>query len=256
MPALSAHYQFGQLVSEKLENPIKQIIIDNKSMFDIGLQGPDIFFFYKPYKDNYVSSYGSEVHNKSAADFFEQAILHSFDDKELLAYLMGVACHYALDRECHPYINSVSKNEIEHKTVELDFEHYIIKYYNLNEKIYVYIPTEDINYDAIEVAYNRFSSKIIKKSIISTKKYARLLMHRRLVILLERLINKRGSFSSMALKKGFPYGFEALKLNSFFNKSVLKAVSLINEVYYAWLSRSNTLYDFLMNFQGETNEEE
>lgn len=51
MPASYTHQQFGNQVLNKLENTtIKKIINDNLNLYNIGLQGPDILFFYQPLK--------------------------------------------------------------------------------------------------------------------------------------------------------------------------------------------------------------
>ena len=53
MPASYTHQQFGNQVLNKLENTtIKKIINDNLNLYNIGLQGPDILFFYQPLKKN------------------------------------------------------------------------------------------------------------------------------------------------------------------------------------------------------------
>ena len=50
MPSTYAHYRFGQEVLKELPNDIKKIIIENKELYDIGLHGPDLLFYYLPLK--------------------------------------------------------------------------------------------------------------------------------------------------------------------------------------------------------------
>ena len=52
MPSTYAHYRFGQEVLKELPNDIKKIIIENKELYDIGLHGPDLLFYYLPLKNN------------------------------------------------------------------------------------------------------------------------------------------------------------------------------------------------------------
>ena len=47
MPAFYAHDRFGRKVFARLDGEIKQTIEQHSSQFRIGLQGPDLFFFYK-----------------------------------------------------------------------------------------------------------------------------------------------------------------------------------------------------------------
>ena len=50
MPAYYAHYRFGKEVSSKLTKvQLKEVISKYYPQFAMGLQGPDPFFFYKPY---------------------------------------------------------------------------------------------------------------------------------------------------------------------------------------------------------------
>lgn len=71
MPAAYAHYTFGKKVLANIENPdIRRIITEHRALFDIGLHGPDILFFYRPLKSNPVSKAGHLMHAEIAAPFF------------------------------------------------------------------------------------------------------------------------------------------------------------------------------------------
>ena len=74
MPALYAHYRFGARVSRRLDGDLKDIVKKYHAQFVIGLQGPDLFFFYRPWSLNRVSKYGYRLHSLSAAPFFEHGI--------------------------------------------------------------------------------------------------------------------------------------------------------------------------------------
>ena len=63
MPSVLAHYQFGQEVLKELSERTLQLVKSYKEEFDLGLQGPDILFFYKPYTGTYISKIGSEIHS-------------------------------------------------------------------------------------------------------------------------------------------------------------------------------------------------
>ena len=49
MPAFYAHDRFGEKVWKKTDGEIREIILKHYKQFEIGLQGPDIFFSYRPY---------------------------------------------------------------------------------------------------------------------------------------------------------------------------------------------------------------
>ena len=70
MPGITAHYIFGQKVLDKYPKEIKNIVIENKDLFNIGLQGPDILFYYKPLKSNNVTKFGNDMHDEKGSIFF------------------------------------------------------------------------------------------------------------------------------------------------------------------------------------------
>ena len=74
MPAFYAHERFGKKVWQQTEGDLKEIIRSHYPQFRIGLQGPDIFFFYRLYTNNKVSKYGTDMHAVSAYPVFLRAL--------------------------------------------------------------------------------------------------------------------------------------------------------------------------------------
>lgn len=111
MPGFTTHYIFGITTYKKLENNyFKNMITRNISAYKLGLQGPDIFFYYLPglFK-NSGNSLGKIMHETRTNSFFENYLseIESYKDKKLevaYSYLSGFLCHYCLDTICHPYI--------------------------------------------------------------------------------------------------------------------------------------------------------
>ena len=109
MPALITHYQFALRVFSKLKK--SGIEVPDRDMALIGAQGPDIFFFHRVFPwergDSHAQT-GSRLHHISPARLFEgmRGVLNSERVKynEMLGYIQGFFCHYALDRSAHPYI--------------------------------------------------------------------------------------------------------------------------------------------------------
>ena len=56
MPTTYAHYKLGQAVRESLQEREKKIVEEYPELFSIGLHGPDIFFYYKPFSKNKVKN--------------------------------------------------------------------------------------------------------------------------------------------------------------------------------------------------------
>ncbi|MDO4633286.1 MAG: zinc dependent phospholipase C family protein [Eubacteriales bacterium] len=106
MPTTYAHDLFGKLVYRKLDPEAKRLIHAHQEAYLIGLHGPDILFYYRPFCRNHVTKLGHRMHSEDAYLFFDRAkkVYQSTQDPALLAYLMGFICHFMLDSTCHPYI--------------------------------------------------------------------------------------------------------------------------------------------------------
>lgn len=105
MPAFYAHYRFGCDVMNILPPEARTLCENQRPLFDIGLHGPDIFFFHRPLIPNAVSKYGHRCHGQPGRDFLiraKEVISDSADKDASLAYFYGFLCHLALDSSCHP----------------------------------------------------------------------------------------------------------------------------------------------------------
>jgi len=250
MPAIVAHYQFGRMVLDNLCYPINKLINKHRNMFDIGLQGPDILFFHKPYKKNPVSDIGYKIHDENAEKFLKNAMEYSFKNEKYLAYLLGVVCHYSLDKACHPYVNSISLNNIIHQSIESDFEFYLINFFNLNYKRHKYIPKNNLNFSLISRAYNKISARQVKKSVLSMRKYVRLLEYRKLMLFIEKLIHKKGLYSSLTVRNKQAHPLDVLKMKLFFDQAINQSTFLIKNVVKSYITQKVELNGFEMNFEG------
>ncbi len=131
MPAIYAHDRFGAKVAKRLDPELKTIIEKYPAPYAIGLQGPDLLFFYRPLGKNRVNQYGVHLHKVSALPFFEHAREvvkeHGRDSREY-AYLLGFICHYILDSECHPYVEQmIEKIGVQHLEIEEEFEKLLLR---------------------------------------------------------------------------------------------------------------------------------
>ena len=107
MPSMYAHYTFGSKVFKALPKSARDIIKRNKELYLIGLQGPDILFYYRPLSKNRINRYGYGMHDRPASEFFIPAAskyVKSGRNEAMLAYLLGFICHFSLDSTCHGYI--------------------------------------------------------------------------------------------------------------------------------------------------------
>jgi hypothetical protein len=130
LPTTYAHYRFGREVLETLSPAQQQVISAHRDLFDLGVHGPDLLFYYKALKKNPVSDLGYRSHERTGRDFFTQAAAaaNAAQDRDAaLAYLYGVLCHFTLDRECHPYVGEKEKSGATHSEIEASFDRYLLQ---------------------------------------------------------------------------------------------------------------------------------
>lgn len=131
MPALYAHDRFGREVSGRLDGEWRELIEKYDRQYQIGLQGPDIFFFYGAHTNNKVVRFGEHLHQVSAYPFFQHAvkvIQETGRDSGEYAYLLGFLCHFVLDSECHPYVEEmIQESGVQHLEIEAEFEKLLLR---------------------------------------------------------------------------------------------------------------------------------
>ncbi len=136
MPSTYAHYRMGQEAAAVVPDEIKAVIKRNKELFDIGLHGPDILFYYRPLSSNRVNQIGYGMHKHAGRDFFSKAaaILKEKGYKEAyLAYVYGFICHFALDVTCHGYIDEkIAASGISHAELEVELDRELMLMDGLN----------------------------------------------------------------------------------------------------------------------------
>jgi len=126
MPANYAHHRFGKQLLKNLPADARQCIQRFRRIFDAGLQGPDIFFYYNPYWKTAVGELGKTFHTMTGADFFSAAC-KAANSEAARAYLYGLLGHYCLDSVCHPFVNQLdAAGEAPHVILEAQFERYLL----------------------------------------------------------------------------------------------------------------------------------
>lgn len=126
MPASYAHYRFGKQLLPSLPGPERQCIQHFRRMFDVGLQGPDFFFYYNPYMKTAVGDLGGKFHAMTGREVFTAACAAA-DTEAGRAYLYGLLGHYCLDSVCHPYVQKLADiGEAAHVPLESEFERFLL----------------------------------------------------------------------------------------------------------------------------------
>ena len=126
MPASYAHYRFGKLLLPNLPPDVRQCIQRFRRMYDMGLQGPDFFFYYNPFLNTPTGELGTVFHQQTGRQFFPVACKAATSDAAR-AYLYGLLGHYCLDSICHPFVNRlVEIGEAGHIPLESEFERFLL----------------------------------------------------------------------------------------------------------------------------------
>jgi len=100
MPTTYTHYRFGHDVMRRLNPRYHQVIESYQELFDAGLHGPDLLFYYHALSGNDVIRLGNQLHRETGRSFFEHAgeIVKMGTSGAHIAYVFGFLCHFALDR--------------------------------------------------------------------------------------------------------------------------------------------------------------
>lgn len=126
MPASYAHYRFGKLLLPTLPPDVRQCIQRFRRMYDVGLQGPDFFFYYNIFMKTPTGELGSFFHRQTGQEFFPAACKAAASEAAK-AYLYGLLGHYCLDSTCHPFVNQLAAaGEAGHVSLESEFERFLL----------------------------------------------------------------------------------------------------------------------------------
>ena len=140
MPALFAHYSFGEEVLSALPNTLSENIQRFHEAFSLGTQGPDILFYHHPLKKNPTQAKGYDLHALSGEGFFlrqaKRLTLENFVKREngqLLpssaeaSYVAGFLCHFVLDVFAHPLVYALQATGVSHARIESELDKYLLR---------------------------------------------------------------------------------------------------------------------------------
>lgn len=130
MPSTYAHYRFGAKLFTNMPGDVRRTIMRFRQLFDMGLHGPDIFFFSGVIPGTNANFLGTKYHDMTGEEFFTRACrwLRLEPSEAAVAYLYGVLCHYCLDCQCHPYVRDVAdKGEVSHFRLETELERRLLE---------------------------------------------------------------------------------------------------------------------------------
>jgi len=109
MPGLITHYLGGQSALEILSPHIRDDIKQAENLFNLGTQGPDIFFYYvNGFLTKRIRGVGSQMHSADLGLFFIEVA--DIKCPLVFAYTAGFLAHYAVDAHTHPYVFAQTYN--------------------------------------------------------------------------------------------------------------------------------------------------
>ena len=113
-----------------LPRPLQNSIEAHRELFDIGLHGPDILFYYNALKKDPVNEQGQTLHEQIDEEFIHHAvevIEKAKDPAAARAYIYGFICHFALDSECHPYVEKIMQvGRVSHNEIEMELDQPVV----------------------------------------------------------------------------------------------------------------------------------
>ncbi|MBP1743800.1 MAG: hypothetical protein H6Q58_778 [Firmicutes bacterium] len=207
MPAVAAHYYYGQAVLKLLPEDIKKLIEGHKPAFDLGLQGPDILFYYKLWKKNAVVELGHELHRQNADALISRALKNMRSpDPDAQAYLLGFVCHFVLDSTFHGRISQLAAEVVEHRLLESELDRQILEKHcgsgqaKANRHDLIRIRAKQL--DSLKPLYPELNSGILRESARSFVFFTWLLDSKNILLkwligLSEKALHQEGNFTSM-----------------------------------------------------------
>lgn len=131
MPGFTTHYIFGmKAYNDMPANQLKHIVAKHRWLYQLGLQGPDMFFYNIPIlRHRDYRNVGSHMHEHEVNKFFDCCLRHiglitsRQQKEEAIAYLAGFLNHYISDSICHPYIYARIGYDVKNPTTEHHGKH-------------------------------------------------------------------------------------------------------------------------------------
>ena len=137
MPSCITHQLIAEEVEPRLPEEAAKAVQAAPDYYEIGAQGPDLFFFYRVFSGK-KKNFGRILHRERAYAFFQtcQELLRGDYFKEsakqkALAYVCGYISHYCADVAFHPfiyaYLEKYGDDGFLHQKIENDWDVYFLR---------------------------------------------------------------------------------------------------------------------------------
>ncbi|MCL1862903.1 MAG: zinc dependent phospholipase C family protein [Defluviitaleaceae bacterium] len=113
MPGFLTHYIAGKAALQGVSPQIQKIIRSDERLYNLGTQGPDIFFYYLPGQLRKRSrGIAQQMHQNNLGlflGFMAKVAKNSPNDRDtIFSYIAGFIMHYAIDCNAHPYVYAMA----------------------------------------------------------------------------------------------------------------------------------------------------
>jgi len=184
MPSHYAHYRFGTAILTTLPADVRRSIQRFRRLFDVGLHGPDIFYYYRPFGKNATDALGIQYHEQNGRSFFTRICrsIRMERNEAASAYLYGVLCHYVLDSVLHPWILQAAHDAgVSHAALETEFDRYLLEMDDKlppdAKKLTAHLVLTEGECDTVARFYPPLSQKQLKQALAAHVRTTRLLLH-------------------------------------------------------------------------------
>lgn len=128
MPSVYAHYRLGVELLLTMPADARRTIQRFRSLFEVGLHGPDIFYYGSPMLKAKTGFLGIKFHEQTGREFFQRVCrMARLERSEAAqAYLYGTLCHYLLDTLCHEFIAQQTV-DASHGEIETEFDRFLLE---------------------------------------------------------------------------------------------------------------------------------
>lgn len=129
MPSTYAHYRFGTELLPTLPADARRTIQRFRRLYDVGLHGPDIFFYHSPIIKTATAFLGIKYHEQTGQEFFHRVsrAVRLEKSEAAQAYLYGVLTHYCLDSVCRPLIKEKAAEGVSTLEIETEFDRFLLE---------------------------------------------------------------------------------------------------------------------------------
>lgn len=206
MPGFETHYFFGVEAMSVFPKTLQSNIKAHPKAYQIGLQGPDIFFYCIPAYLLGKQNIGNYMHNHDVWAFFDACCttrnrLTELPARQIIdAYLLGFISHYTLDTICHPYVYYRTKHLTHterksydfgiHVALETDIDNALTRHYahlepsefqpwkTIHLTTFEYVVIRDFLFQALMLVYPNYDiSKFIIGNALKSMELGQRLLH-------------------------------------------------------------------------------